>query len=373
MEHLPISDQAVLNRWRLVLGKNASGHMGLDGRLKGMDEALDFLYSREQKADERQDQGGMEASHLTVAAWLNEVRRLFPKETVQVLERHALERYQLKELLTDREVLEKLEPNQALLGTILSLKHLMSDQVLAAAREIVRKVAAQLTERMKMDLERSLLGKIQRNTSSPVRSIRNLDVKKTIRKNLAHYDREEKRLLLEQVYFNGRVKRYNSWRVVIAVDESGSMTDSIIHSAVMAGIFARLPMVEVRLVIFDTQVVDLSGYADDPVEVLMSVQLGGGTNIAGALEYCKGLISSPHKTLLVLVSDLCEGGPAANLYGVCSDLLESGVKVAALTALDQDANPAYNRTVARVLADMGAFVGAMTPEQLGDYLGKMMS
>ena len=353
MEHLPISDQAVLNRWRLVLGKNASGHMGLDGSLKGMDEALDFLYSREQKADERQEKGGLEASHLTVAAWLNEVRRLFPKETVQVL--------------------EKLEPNQALLGTILSLKHLMSDQVLAAAREIVRKVAAQLTERMKMDLERSLLGKIQRNTSSPVRSIRNLDVKKTIRKNLAHYDREAKRLLLEQVYFNGRVKRYNSWRVVIAVDESGSMTDSIIHSAVMAGIFARLPMVEVRLVIFDTQVVDLSGYADDPVEVLMSVQLGGGTNIAGALEYCKGLISSPHKTLLVLVSDLCEGGPAANLYGVCSDLLESGVKVAALTALDQDANPAYNRTVARVLADMGAFVGAMTPEQLGDYLGKMMS
>lgn len=373
MEHLPISDKSVLNRWRLVLGKNASGHMGLDGSLKGMDEALDFLYSREQKADERQEQGSLEASHLTVAVWLNEVRRLFPKETVQVLERHALERYQLKELLTDREVLEKLEPNQALLGTILSLKHLMSDQVLTAAREIVRKVAAQLTEQMKMDLERSLLGKIQRNVSSPVRSIRNLDVKKTIRKNLAHYDREERRLLLEQVYFNGRVKRYHSWRVVIAVDESGSMTDSIIHSAIMAGIFARLPMVEIRLVIFDTQVVDLSGYADDPVEVLMSVQLGGGTNIAGALEYCKGLIVSPHKTLLVLVSDLCEGGPAANLYGVCSDLLESGVKVAALTALDQDANPAYNRTVARVLADMGAFVGAMTPEQLGDYLGKMMS
>ena len=77
MEHLPISDQAVLNRWRLVLGKNASGHMGLDGSLKGMDEALDFLYSREQKADERQEKGGLEASHLTVAAWLNEVRRLF--------------------------------------------------------------------------------------------------------------------------------------------------------------------------------------------------------------------------------------------------------------------------------------------------------
>lgn len=372
MEHLPISDQAVLNRWRLVLGKNASGHMGLDGSLKGMDEALDFLYSREQKADERQEKGGLEASHLTVAAWLNEVRRLFPKETVQVLERHALERYQLKELLTDREVLEKLEPNQALLGTILSLKHLMSDQVLAAAREIVRKVAAQLTERMKMDLERSLLGKIQRNTSSPVRSIRNLDVKKTIRKNLAHYDRESRRLMLEQVYFNGRIKRYNPWRVILAVDESGSMLSSVIHSAVMAGIFAKLPMLDTRLVIFDTAVVDLSGYVDDPVEALMSIQLGGGTDIAGALRYCESLITAPHRTMVVLVSDLCEGNTRQNLYGVCRDILESGAKLIALTALNENADPAYDRTVAENLAGMGAYVGAMTPARLADFMAHVM-
>ena len=275
-----MSEGSVLNRWRLVLGKNAEGRLPLETGAQELDQVLDFLYSREQSEDERQEQGGSEGSRLTVALWLNKVRRLFPRQAAEVLERHALNRYQLTELLTDKEVLEKLEPNQALLGTILGLKHLMSDSVLASARRIVKKVADELTKKMEQDLRRSTLGKLDRNTASPVRSMRNLDVKKTIRRNLRHYDRENRRLTLEQVYFNGRVKKYNPWHVVIAVDESGSMLDSVIHSAIMAGIFARMPMLDLKLVIFDTQVVDLSGYAGDPVEVLMSVQLGGGTNIA---------------------------------------------------------------------------------------------
>ena len=148
--------------------------------------------------------------------------------------------------------------------------------------------------------------------------------------------------------------------------------DSVIHSAVMAGIFSRMPMVDTRLVIFDTQVVDLSDHAGDPVETLMSVQLGGGTDIAGAMNYCQSLITTPHRTIVILVSDLCEGGPVASLYKVCGDILESGAKLTALTALDRNANPMYNRTVASVLAGMGAFVGALTPEQMGNYIGAIM-
>ncbi|HIU31167.1 MAG TPA: VWA domain-containing protein [Candidatus Caccousia avistercoris] len=367
-----MSEGSVLNRWRLVLGKNAEGRLPLETGAQELDQVLDFLYSREQSEDERQEQGGSEGSRLTVALWLNKVRRLFPRQAAEVLERHALNRYQLTELLTDKEVLEKLEPNQALLGTILGLKHLMSDSVLASARRIVKKVADELTKKMEQELRRSTLGKLDRNTASPVRSMRNLDVKKTIRRNLRHYDRENRRLTLEQVYFNGRVKKYNPWHVVIAVDESGSMLDSVIHSAIMAGIFARMPMLDLKLVIFDTQVVDLSGYAGDPVEVLMSVQLGGGTNIAGALGYCEGLITNPHRTMVILVSDLCEGGPPSSLYRVCASILESGAKLAALTALDSSAKPVYNRSVGQALADMGAFVGALTPEQLGDYMGRIM-
>lgn len=179
--------------------------------------------------------------------------------------------------------------------------------------------------------------------------------------------------MLEQVYFNSRIRRYSQWRVIIAVDESGSMLDSVIHSAVMAGIFARLPMLDTKLVIFDTQVVDLSNQLDDPVETLMSIQLGGGTYIAGALQYCETLIENPHRTMVVLVSDLCEGGSVQGLLGVGRSMIESGARLICLTALDMEANPVYDRNTAQKLADLGAHVGAMTPEALGDFMGRIMN
>ena len=274
--------------------------------------------------------------------------------------------------MTDREVLEKLEPNQELLKTILQLKHLMKGEALEAARRIVRKVAEEIAEKLRQDIRRSLLGTLDRSSASPVKSIRNLDMKKTIRKNLQHYDREQKRLMLEQVYFSSRTRKFSQWRVVIAVDESGSMLDSVIYSAVMAGIFAKLPMLDTRLVIFDTQVVDLSAHLDDPVETLMSIQLGGGTFIAGALRYCESLIEDPYKTMVVLVSDLCEGGSLSGLLSVSRGIIESGAKLICLTALDMEANPVYDRRTAEQLADLGAYVGAMTPEALGDFMGKVM-
>ena len=368
-----LTDGAALNRWRLVLGKNAEQQLTLtEGRLLRIDDALDFLYSREKGEDERDPHGGLGASQLTVSRWLSEVRTLFPQETAEVLQRHALDRYQLTELLSDRAVLERMEPNQALLETVLGLKHMMKGPVLDTARRIVQRVAAQLTEKMQQDIRRSALGKLDRSSRSNVRSLRNLDISRTIRKNLAHYDVAEKRLMLEQIYFNGRIKRYNPWRVVLAVDESGSMLSSVIHSAVMAGIFARLPMLDTRLVIFDTSVVDLSGYAGDPVEILMSVQLGGGTDIAGAMGYCETLIAFPHRTMVGLVSDLCEGGSRKELYRICHDIIESGAKLIALTALDENAAPAYDRSTAEVLAGMGAHVGAMTPAQLADFMANVM-
>ena len=356
-----------LNRWRLILGSYSRNQIGfgdgasLENGISCMDleEALDFLYHREQGEDVRR-QGGTEASRLTAATWITRIRKLFPKETVEILERHALDRYGMTELLTDRE-------------TILQLKHLMKGDVLDTARRIVKQVAEEIAKKLNQDIRKSLLGKIDRNSSSPVRSIRNLDIQKTIRKNLKHYDRENNRLLLEQVYFNGRTRKYSQWRVVIAVDESGSMLDSVIHSAVMAGIFAKLPMLDTKLVIFDTQVVDLSSHLEDPVATLMSIQLGGGTFITGALQYCETLIDHPHRTMVVLVSDLCEGGSVSALLGVSRGIIESGAKLICLTALDMEANPVYDRHTAQKLADLGAHVGAMTPEALGDFMGKIMN
>jgi len=380
------NEQEILNRWRLVLGKYAAGQISFssggvnsDGlSYMDMENVLDYLYSREYGDEQelRKDrQGGSEGSNLTVPRWLHQVKKLFPKRTVEIMERHALEKYGMTELLTDPDVLRKLEPNKELLKTILELKHMMKGEVLTLAKEIVRKVAEEITKKLEQEIRASFFGQINRNASSPVKSARNLDIRKTIRMNLKNYDKnsgENGQLILKNVYFNSRMKKYNQWRVIICVDESGSMLDSVIHSAVMAGIFAKLPMLDTKLVIFDTNVVDLSGYVEDPVETLMSIQLGGGTNIAGALGYCEELIDFPFRTMIVLVTDLYEGGGYQRLYSTAKGIIESGAKLVVLTALDMEATPYYDRNAAAVLADLGAFVGAMTPEELAEWIGKVI-
>ena len=371
-------EQEVLNRWRLVLGKYAAGQISFSAdnvRMMEMEEVLDYLYSREYGDDQeirRDRSGGSGDSQLTVPRWLSKIKTLFPRSTVEIMERHALEKYEMTELLTDPEVLRKLEPNKELLKTIIQLKHMMKGDVLELARQVVRKVADELTRKLEQEMKKTLFGRLNRNESSPVRSIRNLDMIKTIRRNLKNYDTDTKQIILKQVYFSSRMKKYNQWRVIICVDESGSMLDSVIHSAVMAGIFAKLPMLDTRLVIFDTNVVDLSGYVSDPVETLMSIQLGGGTNIAGALAYCEQLIEIPHRTMVVLVTDLYEGGSYRHLYQVSNGIIESGAKLIVLPALDHDAVPNYDKKAAAALADMGASVGAMTPEELSGFIAKIL-
>lgn len=371
-------EQEILNRWRLVLGKYAQEQISFSSdsvNYMDMERVLDYLYSREYGDEQEvreERRGGREGSQLTVPGWLHKIKKLFPKRTVEILERHALEKYNMTELLTDPDVLRRLEPNKDLLKTILELKHMMKGEVLQMAREIVRKVAEEIARKLEQEVRVSFFGQINRNASSPVKSARNLDMRKTIRMNLKNYDSEQEQIILKNVYFNSRMKKYNQWRVIICVDESGSMLDSVIHSAIMAGIFAKLPMLDTKLVIFDTNVVDLSGYVEDPVETLMSVQLGGGTDIARALGYCESLIDYPFRTMVVLVTDLYEGGGYARLYGTAKGIIESGAKLVVLTALDMDATPNYDRHAATVLADMGAFVGAMTPEELAEWMGKII-
>ncbi len=372
-------EQEILNRWRLVLGKYAADQIPFEGgslKMMEMEEVLDYLYSREygEEQEVREDRkGGSGASQLTVPHWLTKIKTLFPRNTVEIMERHALEKYQMTELLTDPEVLRRLEPNKELLKTVMQLKHMMKGEVLTLAREVVRKVADELTKKLEQGMKKSFSGRLNRSVSSPVKSIRNIDMSKTIRRNLKNYDTETKQLVLKQVYFSARMKKYNQWRVIICVDESGSMLDSVIHSAVMAGIFARLPMLDTKLVIFDTSVVDLSDYVSDPVETLMSVQLGGGTDIGGAVGYCAQLIQMPHRTMVVLVTDLYEGCGYRRMYQACQGIIESGAKLIVLPSLDHAAVPNYDRNAAAVLADMGASVGAMTPEELSDFIARVIA
>ena len=378
MESNRVSSGNAWNRWRLVLGKNAKESLPFENaniQYVEMGNLLDFLYSRELGEDQNIREGklgGNGGSQLTVPEWIRRVRDLFPKKTVEVLEKHALDTYGMTELVTDKEVLEKLEPNTELLKTILTFKGMMRPEVLESARRIVRTVAEELQKKMEQELRKAISGHLDRRQPSNVISARNLDIAKTIRRNLKYYDVEKQQLTVERVYFSSRVRPQNSWRLIIAVDESGSMVGNVIYSAVMAGIFARLPALDTRLIVFDTQVVDMSGYVEDPVEVMMNVQLGGGTNIGGAMKYCESLVDNPGRTIMVVVTDLYEGGSRQNLYQICRNIVESGVKLIFLTALDGNSDPVYDKRTGMDLGGLGAHVAAMTPESLADWVGEIL-
>ncbi len=373
-----------LNRWRLVLGSMSDNSLSFSGSdreimsFEDMEQLLDYLYSHAQGDDVRGESisdrsGGLGESQLTAAKWITKVRELFPKQTAEVLERHALDEFKMTELLTDKKVLEQMKPDMSLLKTVLQLKHLMKGEVLETAKKIARAVAKELSEKLAQSTRQALTGRLDRNSRSAVRSARNIDIHKTIRRNLKNYDKENETLMLKDVYFSSRVKKYNKKTVIIAVDESGSMLGSVIYSAVMAQIISKLPFAEIKLVIFDTEIVDLSGMVEDPVEVMMSVQLGGGTDIGKALSYCESLIQTPSDTCVLCVTDLCEGGYPHILLNTAQNIMTSGAKLSFLTALDECANPVYDKNMGQLLADMGAFVGALTPDQLGDYIGRIFS
>jgi Mg-chelatase subunit ChlD len=369
---------STLARWRLVLGRYAERRMSgsLSGQDQRRDQALEYLYGREYEGRGLRKElgpGSLDPSQLTLVTWLNEVRELFPQDTVEVIEKHALDRYGLTELVTDPKTLERLEPNQQLLRTLLTLKGHLHGQVMEVARRIIRQVIEEIRRRLEPEVRQTLSGRLNRFRHSPLAVARNFDAPGTVRRNLKHYDLQRRKLIVEELRFFERNSRRLPWHIVLCIDQSGSMADSVIHSAVMAGILAGLPSFRVKLVVFDTQVVDLSDHADDPVEVLMKVQLGGGTHIAQAVRYCSQIIENPHRTIFVLVTDFCEGAPPGELVRAVSALAEARVKLLGLAALDGQAQPTYDREMAARLAACGMEIAALTPQRLAHWLVKAIS
>jgi Mg-chelatase subunit ChlD len=369
---------STLARWRLVLGRYAERRMSgtLSGQDQRRDQALEYLYGREYEGRGLRKElgpGSLDPSQLTLVTWLNEVRELFPQDTVEVIEKHALDRYGLTELVTDPKTLERLEPNQQLLRTLLTLKGHLKGQVMEVARRIIRQVIEEIRRRLEPEVRQTLSGRLNRFRHSPLAVAQNFDAFGTVRRNLKHYDLQRRKLIVEELRFFERNARRLPWHVVLCIDQSGSMADSVIHSAVMAGILAGLPSFRVKIVVFDTQVVDLSDHADDPVEVLMKVQLGGGTHIAQAVRYCSQIIENPHRTIFVLITDFCEGAPPGELVRAVSALAEARVKLLGLAALDGQAHPVYDREMAARLAACGMEIAALTPQRLAHWLVKAIS
>lgn len=375
-------EERAVARWRLVLGRFSEEGLGQDamGGCAGyqrMDGLLDYLYGREYAGRGTRDEGaerdgGLRSRGLSVPEWVGQARELFPKETLEVLEKHALDRYGLTELLTDPQVLEKIEPSYELLKSLLSFRHLLKGPALDMARRLIRRIVDELREKLAREVRSALWGPLSRRHRSPLKVARNLDVQRTIRDNLKHYDPERRQLVLASLSFFSRVRRHMPWHVIMAVDCSGSMLDSVIHSAVMAGIFSGLPAVKVSLVAFDTRVLDLSEQVDDPCEVLLSVQLGGGTMIGRALHFCEGLVSAPTRTILVLVTDFFEGDSPQLMLSSLARLSAAGVRTLGLAALDGRAEPVYDRDLAQRCAETGMQVAAMTPGHLAEWLGKVL-
>jgi len=363
-----------LERWRLILGEASQECLGdCEGRIQACDAALSWLYDREPELAERGlcRQGGQEDSRLTPVDWLDQIHRLFPKETIERLEKDAVERYGIEDLVTNPVLLQRVQPNQALLRAVLRTKHLMNPEVLAMARKLVAEVVRQLLEKFRSEFRWAFSGLVDRRRVTRFKNARNFDPRRTLLANLKHYSAERGQVMVEKAYFFSRVRRFSEkWQIILLVDQSGSMLSSTIHSAVTASCLWGIPGMKVHLVAFDTQVVDLTSDLSDPVETLMKVQLGGGTDIARAVEYAAGLVENPRKTMLVLISDFFEGGDVGWLLQRVRGLTGQGTLVLGLAALDEEANPSYDRDIAQRLLDAGAQIGAMTPGQLAEWIAE---
>lgn len=370
------------DRWRLVLGRYAEQRLPSSGggEQVRMESALDYLYGREyagrggrEGAGSGGGPGSLDPSMPSIVDWLGEVRELFPGESVEVIEKHALDRYGLTELVTDPEILAKVEPSVDLLKTLLALRGQLDQRMLGEVRRIIRSVVEDLRRKLESEIRASFTGRRSLHRHSPLAVNANFDPRGTIRANLRNWDAERSRLVVEKPLFFERNARRIPWEIVLVVDQSGSMAGSVIHSAVMAGILAGLPAFRLRLVVFDTSVVDLTNVAGDPVETLMSVQLGGGTDIAQAVEYAAGVIEQPTRAVMVLVTDFFEGGPPSRLERAVRRLAESRVRMIGLASLDGTDQPTYDRAQAERLADLGMSIAALTPGKLADWLAEVTS
>lgn len=366
-------------RWRLILGEAADdacrgAGCGLSGEAAAMDAALDWLYGRDDADGARNitRRGGQGASTLSTPDWINDIHRLFPKETIERLERDAIERYAIDDIVTDPGILARAEPNETLLKAVLRTKHLMSPDILVIARRLVQEVVRQLMEKLAREVTIAFSGVLDRRRRSRVAS-GGLDMRRVLRDNLRHYDPQTRRITVERLHFFARQKRNRmQWQVILLVDQSGSMASSVIHSAVTAACLWGLPGVKTHLVAFDTEIVDLTRDMDDPCELLMQVQLGGGTDIAKAVRYAADLVEQPENAVIVLISDFYEGGSEAHLVSLVAQLAAQRTKVLGLAALDGQAEPSFDRDIARRLVAAGAEIGAMTPGELAGWLADVM-
>ncbi|WP_213450569.1 VWA domain-containing protein [Rhizomonospora bruguierae] len=359
-----------LRRWRLVLGGgDADGTgQGLTGEDARIDEALSALYDADAggvggpgEAGERRS-GGLAASAPRVARWLGDIRGYFPSSVVQVLQQDAIDRLDLTRLLLEPEMLAAVEPDVHLVGTLLALARVLPERTKSTARAVVAKVVADLERRVAQRTRAAVNGAVNRAARVARPRHSDIDWERTIRANLRHYQPEYRTVVPERLIGYGRRGAAVHRDVVLCVDQSGSMAASVVYASVFAAVLASVRSLRTALVVFDTAVVDLTEKLADPVEVLFGTQLGGGTDINRAVGYAQGLVTRPRETVLVLITDLYEGGNRTELLQRVAALAAAGVRVIVLLALSDDGAPSYDHENAAALAALGVPAFACTPD-----------
>ena len=360
-------EEEYLKRWRLILGGNEADGTGitLTPEEQRIDQSLEAVYDSDRR-------GGLGSSAPKVSRWLGDIREFFPQTVVQVIQRDAIKRLNITSLLTEKEMLETVVPDVHLVATLMSLSRVIPEKNKEMARQIVRKVVDELLRKLSAPTQQAVTGALNRSARRRNPRYNEIDWKTTITKNLKNYQPEYKTIIPEVRIGYGR-KRKAMKDIILCLDQSGSMGTSVIYSGIFGSVLASIPAVNTRMVVFDTAVVDLTDDLQDPVDLLFGVQLGGGTDIARALTYCQGVITRPQDTVLVLVTDLYEGGDPREMRKKFASLVNSGVQLIVLPALNDDGAPSYDKNHAEFLANIGVPTFACTPDKFPDLMAAALS
>lgn len=365
-----------LNRWNIILGNKSE--YGAFKAGKGDDDAenfgklgglLDFIYD---EGDARRGDiaGGKGKSVFTVPDWVREVKETLPQRGFEIVTNHAIGKFNITELLADENVLETITPDIDVLKKVLSFKSVLPRESMERVKDLVRRVAKELSEKMKQEVKTALYGSVRSFNHCYHGNLHSLDVQATMRKNLKTYDAAAKRIYPNKIVFRENADKTVKRRLILLVDQSGSMLDSVINTALLAGILANTTFLDVRIAVFDTQVVDLTDKCGDITELLFAVQLGGGTDIGMALLYGMQLMTEPKQTTFVLISDLADGYGYKKMYAAAQSIVDSGAKFLALTALDynEGAGASYDSHAAEKLTRIGVKVAVKSPKELCEWI-----
>lgn len=345
-----------LERWRLMLGKDGGTGLGvrLDGDTLRMDEVLEALYDGERR-------GGLGASSPNVARWLGDIRTYFPSSVVQVMQKDAFERLNMTQMLTEPELLQSLVVDVHLVAKLVALNRVIPKRTRETARMVVRRLVAELEQKLRHPMTQAVRASLSRAERTLRPRPNEIDWDRTIRRNLKHYLPERKTIIAETCVGYGH-RRSSLRDIILCIDQSGSMARSVVYSSIFGAVLASLRAVRTHFVLFDTEVVDLTPELRDPVDLLFGTQLGGGTDINRAVAYCESLVHEPRKTIMVLITDLYEGGDAHALRGRVNALVQSGVTVICLLALDDSGAPAHEHELASDFVTLGVPTFACTPD-----------